>query len=525
MNQGQMLKRLARAFVTTVFLAGLAGPCVISAQANIDPSDGLYQALDAWSDRGVLRNLPLLRPYSADLIAALLDEVAARGSSRDAREAGLLRDGLSKLQGSLGLNSVNEWRDSTYISRHGLGAGFFAMLGQSAAAAARVGLWMAEGDQGAALPPGERPAVDLGEDTAFPLTLGGLSYAYRLETVSAISAGTGSASVQAGVTRASFGPFFSDGVVIGPQAPVSGNLIFNWRGEWLSFTEGFFAMNDRLGDGSLLGGKFLVVHGIQVAPPEPFSWLEVAFFESVVWNQRFMPIYLIPAADLFYAQSLDGFRDNSFVGASVLVRPIPGVSGKGSVYFDDMFKFAAQAGVSWKPDSLLVRSVALDYTAVMPYTYTHPAADRDNYTNWGANIGPQLDPDSDRLQLTAEILPSPGVRIGFLGRLIRHGNPSEGVTGGGDGSLTDTGYAPGVVLFPTNISEFIAGGFNLHLLTQSVIDTSLQLGISAVWDFTSDWGNLSVSGSYLFETRWNEGLVPGTVQFHNYFSINFGYAL
>ncbi|HUV07769.1 MAG TPA: hypothetical protein VMX75_08580, partial [Spirochaetia bacterium] len=79
-----------------------------------------------------------------------------------------------------------------------------------------------------------------------------------------------------------------------------------------------------------------------------------------------------------------------------------------------------------------------------PYTYTHYAHGGIpylSYTHEGQGLGSVLEPNSDRLTLTAWLMPLTWLDLDLWGSLIRHGNASENYDRG-DGSYYDDSMMP-----------------------------------------------------------------------------------
>ena len=301
-----------------------------------------------------------------------------------------------------------------------------------------------------------------------------------------------------------------------------------------------------------------MLHGINWSP---VSWMTLGLLESVVWADRMEPLYFLPLSELFTSQSIASWGDNSFVGLSgslylpqnlrfdaVAYADDLDFSGMIKGNFDTKWKLAIQGVLSWAPPSSYLQKVALDYTAVGPYTYTHWADINNNgdigviaYTNAGQNIGPALDPDSDRVTVKATSMSVEGFQLTGLLRLIRHGNASAGVTGYSSSTST-TGNAsgnlgdPGVAITSTGTADIFQAGYAtgtvpqfFRFLTQSVIETSYQAGLSAIWSKRLEGiGRFSASASYLFEYIANAevarvGPVAGNNSVKNYFQFTGGF--
>ena len=157
-------------------------------------------------------------------------------------------------------------------------------------------------------------------------------------------------------------------------------------------------------------------------------------------------MYLIPFSAFFLGQSVYNFPDNSLIGLSATVKPIKGLRFDTAFYADDLgfneivkfksakWRMSGECGVSYTmPYSHWFSFVDLNYTFVLPYTYTHhdhhdPAArNYQNYTHRGRNLGSNLDPNSDKIQLKLKFRPLYGLDINFSNTFIRHANITESI--------------------------------------------------------------------------------------------------
>ncbi|MFZ9889973.1 MAG: hypothetical protein ACO3JL_20950, partial [Myxococcota bacterium] len=302
------------------------------------------------------------------------------------------------------------------------------------------------------------------------------------------------------------GPFWRNGVVIGPQAPAAGSAEVLLQQPFFRVHLAVFelsATNDQ-GSGPLGTNKRLFYHSLEMYP---LPWLDIGIFESVMSGGRFEVLYLLPAS-LFMSQGMSSFSDNSLLGGQLRARPWQGLELKALVYADDLdfnnmvrlnldtkYKLSAQLGVSLAPAVTLgvdwlesLRLITFDYTAVMPYMYTHinsPGGfyNYENYSHVGENFGPALEPNSDRWELRAMWRPAFDVRGRFIdvetrAAYVRHGNASAGIVPGGDGSLFDSGWLEGVPTFQPPFED-PTGQPATRFLTQPVLETTLQLGVTA----------------------------------------------
>ncbi len=516
--------------LSLVLLFALLAPLAVAAQAPYDPADSLYRYIDVWEGRGLLTDLPRLRPYSAELLQGMLRKVISAGTAEDVEIARRYLSALEQSALHAEVTHESDFRDTAYAGSTGLGGTAFVRFFPWASLAGRLRFSLVDGNAASVQPVGERPDIDFTRDPGtISVSIAGRTYTYLMDTDSEISVGTETVSLQAGVSRASFGPFFDDGLVIGPQAPYTGNLIFNLSATPLSLYWGLFGLAEAPPDGAFQYNKFMAFHGIGYTP---FPWLTLDAFETILWSRGFNPLYLIPAAVLFNAQAFSGFADNSLFGFSGTVRFPLGIQARSVLYIDDSHKMAGQAGVVWTPQSTILRRVTLDYTLILPYTYTHLGSGAtgvntsvDEYTNWGVNLGPALEPDSDRVEAHAFLTPLPWLDLDAVARLIRHGNASEGTAAQppADGSIFDPGWTGSGFVFSSASYFDPTGWSNLRFLTQSVIDTAVQAGVKAMARLAFDWGTFTISVRYLIEVRLNEGLIAGADGVHNYVGVGLDY--
>jgi hypothetical protein len=153
----------------------------------------------------------------------------------------------------------------------------------------------------------------------------------------------------------------------------------------------------------------------------------------------------------------------------------------------------------------------------MPFACTHwfkeyassPLAE-DNYTQQGQNIGPALLPDSDRVEMRAFLSTSGDLEIEAIAQLVRHGNASAGLPGAtsvNDGGLFDDGW----IIETASYQPPYEPGMNpkyLRFLAQSILETTIQSGITATYGLMIGEGNPRVSVSPLFQFIWNKNLSP-----------------
>lgn len=505
-----------------------------------DPSDLIYYDLEVWQEKGYFRHMPELRPYAAQLILEYLETVETKGTPRERETA---RGYLEVIQQGLGLHG--ELHAHTRYGREELGDTYgianFVIRGMVTPELSLWGNVTANANVShdnpryymyyETLPVGERDMRNIVTDTG---KIGGISLFHGSSSI--MSYGSSELYLNLGLSRSSFGPFQDDGIVISQEAPQQGHYSMTWRGNDFSYT----AMMLQLVGTNYVGRdnfseKYMVLHSYNWAP---FDWVDLGFFETVVYGGRFEPLYLIPFSYLFYNQGIVGFADNSLMGLKGRFS-LPGrVELNGVVYVDDIgfndlvklnfdtkMKIALEMGASWTPDEPWLSRISLDYTAVFPYMYTHYPwgwgtdttiyADEwekmniDNYTHQGQNLGVSLSPNSDRLRLVSDWRLNGSTKLTLTGNYMRHGNASD-VFDPTDPDFDDV---------PLDSSLFDNGandkGENLvdflNFLVQPNLEQILQLGLKfrtsvdmPFMDVKRYYG-ADFEVGYTFEQIWNSG--------------------
>jgi len=531
-----MRKTILVAFLMTL---GLVTATILSAQQVSDLNDRLYTDLALWQDQGIIRNLPPMRPYPVQLVEKLLAQAQVSGDS-DARQRATeyLKDFGKEISLHASLDAQIRTDIKNIYQQYELKVILQGSVTPLISYSANLGGVASNGQVNSLLPEYTRPDLDVVYDSSVA-TLGASGLTPRVSMEGGAAFGTDSIYFQAGVLRASFGPFLGDSIVLSPTAPQAGQFSFVIRQSFFTYTSLLLDISatNNDGSGSPQPNKFLSLHSLEFYPLE---WLTLGMFESVVWGNRFEPLYLVPFPSiLFYSQGLVGYQDNSFVGLSVGVKFLKAINADFMLYVDDaafndlikldfntMLVLAAQGGISWTPHLPLLERLSLNYTMVTPYTYSHIDSDTvnyQNYTNDGQNMATSLEPDSDRIEVSALLRPLSFIDLTPFFRFIRHGNGSEGIAGGGDGTVFDTGYVNSVPTFtPSGGYPNPPGGLWTRFLTQAVIEKTLQTGCEVSAQISTSAGLFTGTLSYTFEYSWNHDL-GSTNQLTNYLSAGLGY--
>ncbi|OGQ21943.1 MAG: hypothetical protein A2138_20500 [Deltaproteobacteria bacterium RBG_16_71_12] len=545
---------------TRLFGAGLAFACAfvltarpLLAQTVTDPSDALYAELEVWEAEGLVPRLPALQPYPVQMVRRLLEHVAgnhAASAAERRRAAWLLAQVDVPLHLSLHLEHRTASDAGGPLVKAVIDPTLQGMLTSWLGGAARYQLMAVRTDDGLALPAFSGTREDLIYDDA-ELDIGGQTLLLRQASHGSIGVGDGDGELlfQAGLSRQRVGPFWHNGVIVGAQAPQAGRFSLLLRRPAFTAHVALYEVTATT-DAGMGGatGKHVHLHAIDF---HPTPWLDVGAFETMVSGPRLELLYFIPAVSYFHSQGLSGFADNALVGVTARATPLTGLDVKGVLYVDDTsfndlarlrfdtkYKLATQVGAALSPAALFGRGqvgphqafrlVTVDYTAVMPYMYTHVGAGGDelnwlSYTNAGQSLGPALPPNADRVQLRALFRARDDVERGLFdvevnAALVRHGNASAGIIPGRDGSVLDDGYLGDVPTFQPPFAD-PTGQPVTRFLTQDVVEHTLQLGVAA--SCTLDGGRLSAAGvergpgavtaaaRYTLELHDHAGLVEG----------------
>lgn len=426
-----------------VFL--LAGTLLFG-QVAADPKDFFYEDLTIWETMGLVRNLPALRPYPLPLVKSILESVIENG---DETQQKIARTHHARFfgsawyagtKGNLAIDSYNGFKQMD------LALSFDAntFITESASLSASVDAWAVNKLPNEELKPTwERSDKDIVRDNAK------IGPFFLLPSInSSFSVGSETMYLNAGLMRGSWGPIYENGVIIGQQAHAAGQFSFAMTNPLWTFNLALFALSATPDDDpeDFSPDKYLSIHSIEV---HPYDWFSISIFESVMYGGRLDLLYLLPLSPFMISQGNTGFDDNVYLGGTFTVRPLEGLKVDGVLIADDLsfndivrfnwdtkWRIAGQLGVSYAPrKSGFFTRIALDYTMVTPYTYSHKEGDNldssapnyQNYAHAGMNLGPSLDPNSDRINLRVRFRPLEALDVDIIGALIRHGNVNEGM--------------------------------------------------------------------------------------------------
>ena len=204
----------------------------VSAQVSVSPDDDFYKACQAWELKGLVKNLPPLRPYPLSVLNDILEDVINSSSHPDAELAleyweKIFKKSYSvylKTGGNLKVTQNTENNDTSTVKNVSVNAG----IGGEHSFSELVSLGYDLGFYGETKPfsdycsYAENKMYDSLWDAS---TIGPVELYLDWNMLAAVC--TSSLYAQAGVSRTGFGPFIDDGLALNDTSFHSANLAFN----------------------------------------------------------------------------------------------------------------------------------------------------------------------------------------------------------------------------------------------------------------------------------------------------------
>ena len=518
------------------------------AQLSIDPNDHFYELAQQWEIRGLVKQLPPLRPYSVASIKNILQNVIKRGNEEDVEIA---IEYWQRITGKVVSLSLETEATGTVTKADGDDWDPDKLLTVKPAAVGDASLyqdWITIGyDLGitARTEENDSPFRALYVNAPFdarqdPAELGPL-YGY-LDTNAGVAVGNNTIFLQAGLNRTGYGPFLGEGLALNETGYHSANLSFTLMKEKFSYTQQYSAVGATLSyDGSgLQPEKYVAFHALEYKFTPSFS---ASYYENIVYGNRFDFSYFLPVPYMA-AQGIGGNSDNLQMGLLFKKRFLNSLQWSTDLFIDDFDvnklakgdlnsknRFALKTGLTFVPESGICETVSFNYTAISPYTYSHWDYDSkktasissgmynyQNYTNNGVNVGSQYMPNTDVFSFTIAFKPMKQMRLGVTSLFLRHANIVESDTD--DEAmrylLSDSGtYATD----GTNLTHSMFGSSsssgdhvetaweNLNFLKQSHKMYVFQTGLNASYTLPKfAFGTLTLDLSYLFQYVHNKGV-------------------
>jgi len=158
-------------------------------------------------------------------------------------------------------------------------------------------------------------------------------------------------------------------------------------------------------DEPIVTDKYFAGHRLGISFPSLF---DLGFQEVVIYSNRAPDLaYLNPLTLIESAQRSREERDNVLWALDGQTRFLPNLELQGTIFFDDINfpkwgtndvqnKYAYQIGAMIvDPASLLNTSIALEYTRIEPFTFSHARSRDNNYGSLGRILGHHIGPNAD----------------------------------------------------------------------------------------------------------------------------------
>ncbi len=428
----------------------------VSAQVSVSPDDDFYKACQAWELKGLVKNLPPLRPYPLSVLNDILENVINSSSHPDAELAleyweKIFKKSYSvylKTGGNLKVTQNTENNDTSTVKNVTVNAG----IGGEHSFSELVSLGYDLGFYGETKPfsdycsYAENKMYDSLWDAS---TIGPVELYLDWNMLAAV--GTSSLYAQAGVSRTGFGPFIDDGLALNDTSFHSANLAFNVVRDRWSYASVYESIgstkNYDNGKTEIGGDKFLAFHALKYNFTRYFS---LSYYENILFGPQSSIAYLFPAPYMA-VQNITGANANLQMGLLFEFKPVRGLLWATDIFVDDIevdevvklnfdckLRFAVQTGFIFAPSNSFCNRMSVHYTCILPYVYSHweydgtktaavsgDSLNYQNYTNAGVHIGSALDPNSDRVSFNARFYPAKRFTVDVMTSFVRHANSSE----------------------------------------------------------------------------------------------------
>lgn len=543
---------------------------LIYSNGSNNPNDPIYDDIDLWYGIGLIDRLPPIRPYPSQFIISVLEKVKTNGDKNEQVKANKYLELYTNNRLDKKIVSDNYMNLSDFQTISG-----FGLLGnvnphEYIYGSLDVNLYffnrieedyinISDSELGF-FPKYRSLDIDYNDDDS-NFSAGGLTVDYFQGLNISSSVGDEKMWFQSGLMRSSFGPLYSDSVVLNPSVKQTTHYSYTWMHD--NFTLSYLLLpilaSNHQGE-ELREGKFLSIRSYDFYFTD---WWNFQFYESVVYGRNGLkPEYMIPFGQFFYSAGLSQTLDvNSMMGVSSVFRLPQNIDLKGTVYVDDLqfneltklnfdvkMKMAGQFNLDWTANKKYLKSVSMGYTAILPYMYTHIdyednsvregdvddegnliiGADEvykfnyQNYTHMGDSMGPYaMDPNSDKIALNIKSRLPFGLNTDLEFYYIRHGNATpedqEGLTEifETDGSINDTGFS--------NEGRYLYNYSNAFL-TQDVLERVLSTEISLYTDyFELGFGEIMYGVGYTYTYTMNKDLEDGKEYHESLIDIFFEY--
>ena len=235
-------------------------------------------------------------------------------------------------------------------------------------------------------------------------------------------------------------------LILSDKAPSFPNLKLEvWPTRWLRFSYIHGLLNSRILDSTTLRfnprrnhistvEKYFVAHMLSITP---FKFINFSIGESVIYSDRFQPIYLIPIAFFRFADHYLTDPDenagnaqlfSSFWYKNYLVR----TKFYGSIFIDELSTYnssnpqAVGYNIGLKSiDPLIPESeLTIEYTRINPFVYFHSDS-AQTYANYGYEMGHWIGSNADQIYISFTKRILRGLNLNLSYGYVRKGSEED----------------------------------------------------------------------------------------------------
>ncbi len=525
-----------------VFLIFFLFSLSVFAQVSVSPQEEFYSDAVNWYQKGYVERLPQLKPYPLNIVKNMLETVIQLGESAEqARASAYYKEffGKSWNVSASGAyygkiysleNTENEVAErfenfnqatgnlnfsSAFLLKDFVGFNFSSELhGQSSFTNSSdvIPRYMANSNLSVI-----EPFIFEAGDIDLLMNLSGN-----------VSVGSKNLYGTFGFNPIGYGLFPDDDLILSPCSNQILNATFNYEGKSFQYAQVFGltgASNKYKGNETDFSfDKFFAFHSINV----PFfnGKLNIAYFEGAVFGGGFNPSFLTPVPWAIVSLA-DGNSETVFAGTKIEVKPMQCLSWNTEFLLNDLkpknfiklkwndaaIRSAFKTGFTYTPLDSIASLISVDYTLVTPYTFTaYDTIDEKynyrDYSNFGAPIGTDLLPNSDRVSMTLNFKPTKNLKISTVSAYSRHGNQYEDWEYEDILKLDGTAYTN--TTLAQNTQNLDSAKDQTGFLIQDNLMYTMQAGIDIEYTFYSKkYSKVSFGLGYTFEFIKNDGVDDG----------------
>ncbi|MCK9169025.1 MAG: hypothetical protein M0P01_01270 [Treponema sp.] len=506
----------------------------LTAQVSADPCDEFYAAAEGWYVRGVIDELPPVKPYSLPVIKHILKTTVEKGSKGDSAAAKAYYERIfnKAWNAAVVLNEKNvssknaktdEYADNIQLNGTLWGFGDF-MSGNVFSFGYNTGvstttLDLCSDDFTDEWTPERYDMLGNGIHT------GSLDIDFNADCLASYS--TEKVMLAAGYSRIGFGPFVDGGNVLNQNAYNSPQALFVLNGKYIDFTQYFAALesSDLNGENKKYG-KFLTFHSVRVLIGK--KW-HVSYYDAVVYSNRFDPSYFILMPNIITSLA-NGYNDNLLSGFLFEYNFFSGLAWNTDLTIDHLdytqlmkikltgdHRLALKTGLTYSPIDSLCEMMNLDFAFVTPYTYSYGSIDSvdgsytSSFTNDGTSMGVALPSDTDQISLRIRLIPMRNLKVTTLVSIAHHANEYESLSAENAEKVFNVNYASvqngGKPIYATDGGIYTVYGDTTKFMSEDHIMTICRGGVKISYEFPRvSAGSLYLNSEFSYTYIHNAGV-------------------